>query len=132
AGSPTSSPTCSSTGAPTYFSTNLSVTPETPTAITAKPVQPTGFALDQNYPNPFNPTTQIAFSIPAQMHVSVTIFNILGEKVATLVNANLSAGEHLLTWNALNQNGEMMPTGVYFYRLSTPTFTAVKKMLLLK
>ncbi len=131
-GSTTSSPTYSSTGAPTYFSTNLSVTPETPTAITAKPVQPTGFALDQNYPNPFNPTTQIAFSIPAQMHVSVTIFNILGEKVATLVNANLSAGEHLLTWNALNQNGEMMPTGVYFYRLSTPTFTAVKKMLLLK
>ncbi len=131
-GTYTSSPSYSTTGSPTPTTADLTVTPETPLAITEKPVQPTGYSLDQNYPNPFNPTTQIAFSLPASMHVSVAIFNILGERVATLVNANMSAGSHIVTWNARNQSGEMMPSGVYFYRLSTPSFTAVKKMLLLK
>ena len=66
------------------------------------------------------------------MHVTVTIYNILGQRIATIVNETMGAGSHVVTWNARNGNGAMMPTGVYFYRLSTPNFSAVKKMLLLK
>ncbi|MCL5035275.1 MAG: carboxypeptidase regulatory-like domain-containing protein [Bacteroidetes bacterium] len=128
----TSSPTYSTTGTAQPSTSNFTVSPETPTAVQQKPIQPTNYTLDQNYPNPFNPTTQIAFSIPQEEHVTIAIYNILGERVATLLSGNLSAGSHLVTWNARNSSGEMLPTGVYFYQLSTPHFTAVKKMLLLK
>ncbi len=129
----TSSPTYdTSTGTPVSSTTNLTVSPDMVAAVQQAPIQPVNYSLEQNYPNPFNPTTQIAFSVPTSMHVTVTIFNILGQRIATLVDGHMSAGSHVVTWNARNQNGEMMPTGVYFYRLSTPTFTAVKKMLLLK
>ncbi len=130
--SETSSPTYDASGNPVSSTSNMTVSPDMVLAVQQHVVQPVNFALDQNYPNPFNPTTQIAFSIPSAMHVSVTIFNILGQRIATLVDANLSAGSHVIMWNARNNNGEMMPSGVYFYRLSTPKFTAVKKMLLLK
>ncbi|MCL5268314.1 MAG: carboxypeptidase regulatory-like domain-containing protein [Bacteroidetes bacterium] len=128
----TSSPTYTTTGAPAPSTSNFTVSPETPTAVQQRPIQPTNYTLDQNYPNPFNPTTQIAFSIPQEEHVTIAVFNILGERVATLLSGDLGAGSHLITWNARNENGEMLPSGVYFYRLSTPHFTAVKKMLLLK
>ncbi len=136
-----SSSTTTSSASPTYNSTtgsaapatsSFTVTPDVPTAVHEKVIQPTNYSLDQNYPNPFNPTTQIAFNIPLNEHVTVTIYNILGQRIATLLDGNLSAGVHVITWDARNQNGEMLPTGVYFYRLSTPNFTAVKKMLLLK
>jgi Carboxypeptidase regulatory-like domain/FlgD Ig-like domain len=130
--SETASPTYDQSGNPVPSTSNLTVTPEVPTAVNQKVIKPVNYTLDQNYPNPFNPTTQIAFSVPQSMHVTITIFNILGQQVATLVDGNMSAGSHLVTWNARNRNGEMLPTGVYFYRLSTPSFTAVKKMLLLK
>ncbi len=128
----TATPSYSSDGSPQPYTTSFTVSPQTPTAVQQKPVQPTNYSLDQNYPNPFNPTTQIAFSIPQEEHVTVAIFNILGERIATLVNGNLSAGSHVVTWNARNEHGEVLPSGVYFYRLSTRNFTAVKKMLLLK
>ncbi len=130
--SQTSSPTYNASGAPVSSTSNLTVSPEIPLAVHEKVIQPVNYSLDQNYPNPFNPTTQIAFSIPQSMHVTIAIFNILGQNIATLVDGNMSAGSHIVTWNARNRNGEMLPTGVYFYRLSTPSFTAVKKMLLLK
>ncbi len=129
----TASPSYDASGNPVTSTSNMTVTPEVPTAIQqSAPVQPVNYTLDQNYPNPFNPTTQIAFSIPASMHVTVTIYNILGQRIATIVNETMGAGSHVVTWNARNGNGAMMPTGVYFYRLSTPNFSAVKKMLLLK
>ncbi len=131
-GSKTSIPGYSTDGGSIPSTSNFSVTPDAVTGIQPTAVKPTNFELDQNYPNPFNPTTQISFSIPSAMHVSVTIFNILGQRIATLVDANMSAGSHVVTWNARNGHGETMPSGVYFYRLSTPSFTAVKKMLLLK
>ncbi len=128
----TASPTYDASGNPVSSTTSFSVSPLTPTSVQTKPVQPTNYVLDQNYPNPFNPTTQIAFSIPQEEHVTIAVFNILGERVATLLSGDLSAGSHLVTWNARNENGEMLPSGVYFYRLSTQNFTAVKKMMLLK
>ncbi len=128
----TASPTYDASGNPVPSTSNLTVTPDVQTAVHQNTVQPVNYTLEQNYPNPFNPTTQIAFSIPQSMHVTVTIFNILGQQIATVVDGNMSAGSHVVLWNARNQNGEILPTGVYFYRLSTPSFTAVKKMLLLK
>jgi len=94
-------------------------------------VIPTDYVLEQNYPNPFNPTTVIRFSIPEQVHVKLTVYNVIGEKVAELVNGNMSAGNHEVSFNASN-----LASGMYVYRISatsaTRNFVAVKKMLLLK
>jgi hypothetical protein len=89
--------------------------------------QPFSFALDQNYPNPFNPTTTINFSLMKTSNVTLTVFNILGQRVATLVNGQLSAGEHTVSFNAVN-----LATGVYLYRLEAGQYVAIKKMMLLK
>lgn len=88
---------------------------------------PKVFALDQNYPNPFNPSTVIKYSIPVDGFVSLAVYNLLGEKVATLVNDNLKAGGHEINFDASN-----LSSGVYFYRLESGSFTAVKKLMLLK
>ncbi len=96
---------------------------------------PKSFTLDQNYPNPFNPTTTIKFSIPNDQFVSLTIHNILGEKVATLVNNKMSAGNHEVNFNAAN-----LASGVYVYILSVgndgtnsgQNFISTKKMILMK
>jgi hypothetical protein len=88
---------------------------------------PRVFALDQNYPNPFNPSTVIKYSIPVDGFVTLGVYNLLGEKVASLVNDNLKAGGHEVNFNASN-----LSSGVYFYRLESGRFTSVKKLLLLK
>ena len=86
----------------------------------------------QNYLNPFNPNTIIKFSLPAQSKVTLKVFDVLGRKVATLINAELTAGIHNVNFNAINLN-----SGVYFYRIEAngidgSKFTSVKKMILLK
>jgi hypothetical protein len=86
-----------------------------------------GFALSQNYPNPFNPTTAIAFQLPNASRVTLTVFNVLGQKVATLVNSNMAAGSHTVSFDAKG-----LASGMYFYRLEAGTFTATKKMMLVK
>lgn len=88
---------------------------------------PEGYALSQNYPNPFNPSTEISFSLPAAEKVTLRIFNLAGQEIATLVNGKLKAGEHKIMWNAQGQ-----PSGVYLYRLEAGSFTEVKKMTLLR
>jgi photosystem II stability/assembly factor-like uncharacterized protein len=99
---------------------------------------PTSFALDQNYPNPFNPTTKIQFALPVNATVSLRIYNLLGQEVATLVDESRQAGYHEMQWNGSNQYGSQVATGVYFYRIEakpadggTP-FTSLKKMILIK
>ncbi len=106
--------------------------PSKTTGLIAHGGAPVVFSLSQNYPNPFNPTTQIAFDIAQTERVNISIFNILGQRVATIIDGEMSAGSHVVTWNGQSQRGELLASGVYFYRLSTPSFTAVKKMLLLK
>ena len=91
------------------------------------PEMPTVYALDQNYPNPFNPSTEISFDLPAASHVELTVFNILGQKVETLVDGDREAGSYTVTWDASPYS-----SGVYFYRISAENFSATKKMLLLK
>jgi hypothetical protein len=132
-GSSSSSPSYDASGNPISSTSNLLVSPESPAGVVVnKTIQPTSYSLEQNYPNPFNPTTQIAFNIAQTERVNISIFNILGQKVATIINAGMSAGAHVVMWNGRNEHGELLPSGVYFYRLSTPTFSAVKKMILLK
>ncbi len=127
-----SSPSYDGNGNPVPSSSDLTVSPEMPAGVHTNPIKPTSYSLEQNYPNPFNPTTQIAFNIAQPEHVNVTIFNILGQRIATIVDGQMGPGAHIVMWDGRNQHGELLPSGVYFYRLSTPSFTAVKKMLLLK
>lgn len=93
---------------------------------------PEFYALDQNYPNPFNPTTRIRFSLPRPAFVQLEIFNILGQKINTLVNEELSAGVKEVTWNGTGATGLKVASGIYFYRLKTSDYSEVKRMLLLK
>ncbi len=88
---------------------------------------PRHYELFQNYPNPFNPLTTIKYDIVKSGRVELVIFNVLGQKVATLVNKNQSVGSYNVTFNALH-----LPSGIYYYRLKTKNFTKVKKMILLK
>jgi hypothetical protein len=94
---------------------------------------PTDFTLEQNYPNPFNPSTTIEFSLPKSSFVSLEIYNVLGQSVATLANnAQFSAGQHKLVWDGRDNFGDPTASGVYFYRLVAGDFTQQKKMMLLK
>ncbi len=88
---------------------------------------PLTFSLQQNYPNPFNPTTSIAYSIAKQTFVSLKIFNILGEDIATLVNKEQDAGKYTVEWDARS-----VASGLYFYRLQAGNFVAVKKLVIQK
>lgn len=91
------------------------------------PTKPAGYRLAQNYPNPFNPTTTIAFSTPSQGFVSLTIHDLLGRSVATLVSQGLPAGSYSRAWNASG-----MSSGVYFYRLQAGSHVEFKKLVLLR
>lgn len=93
---------------------------------------PGSFELAQNYPNPFNPSTEISFSLPSNTHVELDIFNVLGQKVRTLVSGDLTAGEHTVMWDGQNANGATVSSGVYFYRIAAGDFTDTKKMMMLK
>ena len=100
---------------------------------------PTAFSLGQNYPNPFNPTTAIQYQLPSDSRVSVKIFDVAGNEVKTLVNENQNAGFKSVEWNSTNNNGHVVASGVYFYRLTATSsadpskvFVDTKKMMLLK
>ncbi|MFH2049848.1 MAG: T9SS type A sorting domain-containing protein [bacterium] len=93
---------------------------------------PEGYSLEQNYPNPFNPTTNISFSIPSSQHVTLEVINVLGQRVKALVDEELSAGSHTYEWDAKNENGEKVTSGMYFYRLTAGDKVISKKMTLLK
>jgi hypothetical protein len=102
------------------FTRNLSVSNE----VTESP---NSFTLNQNYPNPFNPTTNISYNLPESGAVTLEVFNVTGQKVATLVNGVRSAGSHTATFDASN-----LSSGVYMYRLSSGNSVQIRKMLLIK
>ena len=93
---------------------------------------PIEFSLGQNYPNPFNPITKINYTLPKYAKVNVSIYNVLGQKVITLLDKKKEYGYHTLIWNGTNSFGKQMATGVYFAKMSSGKFTQTKKMLLLK
>jgi hypothetical protein len=88
---------------------------------------PTVYSLEQNYPNPFNPTTEIRFALPGESRVVLTVYNLVGQEVRRLVDGNLSAGAHTVSFD-----GRDLPSGLYYYRIEANDFTAIRKMLLLK
>ena len=88
---------------------------------------PKVYSLHQNYPNPFNPSTKIKFDIPAQGHVTIKLYDILGNEVATLLDAEQNPGYYAAEFNASSY-----ASGVYFYKMETPSFTSVKRMVLVK
>ncbi len=93
---------------------------------------PETYSLSQNYPNPFNPTTTIKFSLPVGGDVRLDVYNVLGQRVRTLVDKFLPAGEHEVVFDGKNDSGGHVATGVYFYRIVTKDFTESKKMVLIK
>ena len=100
--------------------------------ITFVPAQLSSFALEQNYPNPFNPETIIRYQLDRTAEVKLEIYNIVGEKVTTLVDKKLSSGAHFVTWHGSDALGRPVASGVYIYRLQTDSFVESKKMLLLR
>jgi hypothetical protein len=90
-------------------------------------VIPYTFALEQNYPNPFNPSTTIRFSIPKEQHVSLKIYNIMGNEIAELCGRDYDKGFHNINFNA-----DKFVSGMYFYKIQTPGFSKMKKMMLIK
>lgn len=88
---------------------------------------PTEFALNQNYPNPFNPSTNINYDIPEASHVTIDVFNMMGQKVATLINESKAAGSYSVTFDA-----SQLSSGIYIYRLQSGNFLSTKKMMLIK
>ncbi len=100
---------------------------------------PSGYTLSQNYPNPFNPSTVIQYTLGSRSNVTLTIYNVLGQKVATLVNAVQNMGVQSVPWNATSGDGYALPSGVYFYQLravpvgnASAAFTQLKKMMLVR
>jgi hypothetical protein len=88
---------------------------------------PVEYALDQNYPNPFNPSTEISYAIAQRGRVTLTVYDMLGREVGALVNEVQSPGRYQVTFDAARA-----ATGVYFYRLTSGTFTSIKKMIMMK
>jgi hypothetical protein len=93
---------------------------------------PRQFNLAQNYPNPFNPGTSIEFSLPVASRTTVDVYNVVGEKVTTLLDRFLPAGSYSVSWDGANANGKPASSGMYFYRLKAGEFSDTKKMMLVK
>lgn len=97
-----------------------------------EPGIPSKVELFQNFPNPFNPATEIQFQVNKSQKVNLTVFDMLGRKVKTLVDKDVSAGKYKVTWNGINEAGQRVASGIYFYRLQTQDFEQARKMLLMK
>jgi hypothetical protein len=98
-------------------------------------MEPRSFNLSQNYPNPFNPATDIRYQIMdvrSPMHTSLTIYNLLGQSVKTLVNETKDPGYYSAGWNGCDESGRAVPSGICYYQLTADDFTATRHMLLLK
>jgi hypothetical protein len=98
----------------------------------AKPFKPALLELQQNFPNPFNPETTLEFTLPNAVYVRLDIYDLLGRRVATLVQGNIAAGAHRLVWNGKLEGGANASSGVYYCRLTTENQTLSRKMLLLR
>jgi PKD repeat protein len=93
---------------------------------------PDDYSLSQNYPNPFNPSTSIRFNLPVSEHVELVVYNLVGQRVATLVDGVMAIGSHEVEWNGADDSGTRVASGVYLYRLNSASFTQTKKMTLMK
>ena len=94
-------------------------------------ILPTTFALDQNYPNPFNARSAIRYQIPKAVQVELKIFNVIGQEIRTLVNEKQQPGYYDVLWDAKDNNGQDVSSGLYIYSFKAGEFHQKKKMLLL-
>jgi len=97
-----------------------------------EPELPAGYQLSQNYPNPFNAETRIQFAIPQTGHVFLNVYNVTGQQVRTLVDEEMTAGEHSVVWNGRDQAGRELASGVYFCRMVSGSYTESIKMSFLR
>lgn len=103
------------------------------TSVAARGGQtPAAFSLAQNYPNPFNPETEIRYELPQNVRVKLAIYDLLGAKVRTLVDAFETAGARQVKWNGTNDAGKKVASGIYLYRLEAGSFNSVRKLMLMK
>lgn len=93
---------------------------------------PEDFELGQNYPNPFNPSTKFDFALPNKSQVNIAIYNVLGQKVKTLADAEYAAGRYTVDWDGTDDYGSAAATGIYFYKMTADNFQNTKKLMLLK
>jgi hypothetical protein len=93
---------------------------------------PAKYALSRNYPNPFNPVTHFAVDLPRATEVEVAVYDLLGRKITSLMNGTQAAGTYNLEWNARDEGGKVVPTGIYFLRVSSEEFNASQKIMLMK
>lgn len=115
-----------------YQSARISYSSLNITGVEKSKTLPEKFSLEQNYPNPFNPSTVIRYGLPEAGRVSLDVYNSLGVRVATLVNAYQNAGLHEVEFNSRGIDGRTIASGIYFYRLRAGNYSTVKKMILLK
>ena len=93
---------------------------------------PADYSLEQNYPNPFNPTTMISFSLKENAEVTLIVYSILGNKVATVYSGRAGPGRHEFEWNGRSDDGIAVSSGIYLYRLEVGVNSLTRKMVLLK
>jgi hypothetical protein len=101
-------------------------------AVEKRTITPAAFTLEQNYPNPFNPSTTIAFHVDRADWVNLSVYNSLGQRVATLLNRQCSPGVYQANWNGLNEQGQPVAGGLYLYRLSQGLHSTTKQMIYMK
>jgi len=115
---------------------NIAVTPEAIVTTAAAGKYPVTYRLEQNYPNPFNGATTIQYEIPdiktTETKVAIQIFNVLGQKVKTLINTPHDPGQYKITWNGTDESGVQVSSGIYFYRLISKNHLTTKKMIYVK
>ncbi|MDP3150187.1 MAG: T9SS type A sorting domain-containing protein [Ignavibacteria bacterium] len=114
------------------YSQPESFVPSQPTDVTPENVIPQTFELTQNYPNPFNPTTMIKYAIPQNAVVTLSIYNMLGQKIKTLVSEQKNAGTYSVQWNGDNEFGQKVSSGAYIYRINAGNFVKSMKLILMK
>ncbi len=95
-------------------------------------VIPLTYKLYQNYPNPFNPSTVIRFALPSRGQVTLSLYNLAGQQVATLVQGIREAGTYMVTWDGRDERSQGLASGVYLYRIETEEFVKTRKMVLMR
>lgn len=121
---------------PSYVQGQFATTiykPDTTTSISESNDQVQySFSLQQNYPSPFNPTTTVSFTLSQAITITIKVYNILGKEITTLVDENLSAGEHSVQWDGKDQKGNLLPGGIYFIQMIAGSYQKTIKTILLK
>jgi hypothetical protein len=115
-----------------YFGVNPPEEPDQKPSASAAGFLPDKFNLTQNHPNPFNPITTIGYDLPQSSHVTFRIHDVLGNEVITLIDQEMPAGRHSVSWNATNKFGSRVASGIYFYTIQTTEFKATKKLMVIE